>query len=261
MKTLNEIRQCDIFSHTVIEALQKKEPINLKVDYNDDSYCVVVTQDCDIVHEKQDEEPFVEFIICGLTNDKSYKNGKNPRKLHLENGNKIFEFNIYNRFFVKKELLIEYKFTDASDQLTDDNKKILKKWLGNRYIRAAFPDAFNERFSQLGKKIDVFLKKSLSEKVSHIFFEVEDKELPKDEVYELNVVVVVDTENDDEKSEICNAYEDLFGRIEGINSYVRVETEDGFTLKDLRRYKRWDKDSISFSKPNHSFPVEGLDLV
>lgn len=261
MKTLNDIRQCDIFNNAVLKSLMNYDPVKLDVSYSDNSFCVVITQDCDIVHTKTEDEPFVEFIIGNPTNDKSCKNGKNPRKLHLENNEKTFEFIVHNRFFVKKEKLSDYKFTDSNGLgiLTAENKKILKKWLGNRYIRAAFPDKFNERLSKanITKKL---LDKAISSKVSHIFFEVEDRELSKEETYTLNVMVVVDA-SDPEKIHIEDAYNDYFKDIEGIESYVSVVTEDEVTLKDLRNYKRWDKDSISFSKTNQSSPVEVIDQV
>lgn len=261
MKTLNDIRQCDIFNNAVLKHLMNYDPVKLDVSYSDDSFCVVITQDCDIVHTKTEDEPFVEFIIGDPTSDKSCKNGKNPRKLHLENNEKTFEFIVHNRFFVKKEKLSDYKFTDSNELgiLTAENKKILKKWLGNRYIRAAFPDEFNKRLSKtnINKKL---LDKTISSKVSHIFFEVEDRELSEKETYTLNVMVVVDA-SDSEKIQIEEAYDHCFADIKGIESFVRVVTEDEVTLKDLRNYKRWDKDSISFSKTNQSSPVEVIDQV
>lgn len=148
MNTLKDLRQCDIFDSSVLKSLQGFCPIKLNVELSEKSFCVVVTQDCDIVHEKKEEEPFVEFIIGNPTDDKSCKNGKNPRKLHLENKEQILEFIIHNRFFVKKDSLVGFEFSDVLFELTSDNKKILKKWLGNRYTRAAFPDEFNIRLAK-----------------------------------------------------------------------------------------------------------------
>lgn len=71
MKTLKDLRQCDIFDSSVLKSLQNFCPINLNIELSEKSFCVVVTQDCDIVHEKKEEEPFVEFIIGNPTDDKS----------------------------------------------------------------------------------------------------------------------------------------------------------------------------------------------
>jgi len=267
MKTLNDLRQCDVFDNSTLRSLQKLCPVNLNVVISENSFCVVVTQDCDIVHEKT-EEPFVEFIIGNTTEDKSCKNGKNPRKLHLVNNEQIVEFIIHNRFFVKKESLLEFKFSNDLFELNSDNKKILKKWLGNRYTRAAFPDEFNNRLRR--SKISKLVDKVFSSKVSHIFFEVEDVELSPDESYELNVLIVLDFDSiykenpdlDEEKTK--DEYEKKFTEAfetDGIDLFLQVVSEDDVTLKDLKKYKRWNMDSVSYSKQNQSFPVDEIDKI
>lgn len=259
MKTLNDLRQCDIFDNSVLKGLQNLCPVNLNVAMSEESFCVVITQDCDIVHEETDEEPFIEFIIGNFSEAKSCKNGRSPRKLHLENNGQILEFIIHNRFFVKKDSLIGFEFSDVLFELTPDNTKILKKWLGNRYTRAAFPDEFNTRLKNA--KVEKITEKGISSKVSHIFFEVEDRELSSEEIYQLNVMVVVDNSDDVDKNAIEDAYFEVFDNIEGIETNLRVVTEDEVTLKDLHNYKRWDKDSISFSKQNQSLPIEEIDKL
>ena len=259
MKTLNDLRQCDVFDNFVLNRLQGLCPVNLNVVLSEESFCVVVSQDCDIVHEDTEEEPFIEFIIGKFSEAKSCKNGRNPRKLHLENNGQILEFIIHNRFFVKKDSLVGFEFSDVLFELTQDNKKILKKWLGNRYTRAAFPDEFNARLAKA--RVSKLTEKDISSRVSHIFFEVEDIELSSEEIYQLNVMVVVDNSGDVDKNAIEDAYFKAFDNIEGIESNLRVVTEDEITLKDLHNYKRWDKDSISFSKQNQSLPIEEIDKL
>ena len=236
MKTHNDLRQCDVFDNSVLNRLQALCPINLNVVLSEKSFCVVVSQDCDIVHKETEEEPFIEFIIGKFSEDKSCKNGKNPRKLHLENNGQILEFIIHNRFFVKKDSLVGFKVSDVLFELSRDNKKILKKWLGNRYTRAAFPDEFNTRLAKA--KVSKLTEKGISSRVSHIFFEVEDRELSSEEIYQLNVMVVVDNSGDVDKNDIEDAYFEAFDNIEGIESNLRVVTEDEITLKDLHNYKR-----------------------
>ena len=155
--------------------------------------------------------------------------------------------------------MVGFEFSDVLFELTSDNKKILKKWLGNRYTRAAFPDEFNIRLAKA--KVSKITEKGISSKVSHIFFEVEDSELSPDEIYQLNVMVVAETSDDVEKGKIEDAYFEVFGNIEGIRTNLVVVTEDEVTLKDLHNYKRWDKDSISFSNQNQSLPIEEIDKL
>ena len=155
--------------------------------------------------------------------------------------------------------MVGFEFSDVLFELTSDNKKILKKWLGNRYTRAAFPDEFNTRLAK--SKVSKITEKGISSKVSHIFFEVEDSELSPDEIYQLNVMVVAETSDDVEKGKIEDAYFEVFDNIEGIRTNLVVVTEDEVTLKDLHNYKRWDKDSISFSNQNQSLPIEEIDKL
>lgn len=82
-----------------------------------------------------------------------------------------------------------------------------------------------------------------------------------DEIYQLNVMVVAETSDDVEKGKIEDAYFEVFGNIEGIRTNLVVVTEDEVTLKDLHNYKRWDKDSISFSNQNQSLPIEEIDKL
>lgn len=268
MKTLNDLRQCDVFDYSVLKDLQSLSPVNLNDTLSEKSFCVVVTQDCDIVHTPKEDEPFVEFIIGTFSENKSCKNGRSPRRLHLENNNQIIEFIIHNRFFVRKDSLASFEFSDTLFDLSNDNKKILKKWLGNRYTRAAFPDEFNNRLSN--SNASKIVEKSLSSKVSHIFFDVEDVELSSEESYELNVLVVLDfdsmyKENPDLNEQTVKAkYEKDFTeafKTDGIEVFLRVVSEDEITLKDLQNYKRWDKDNISFSKKNQSLPIEEIDKL
>lgn len=90
---------------------------------------------------------------------------------------------------MKKESLDGFDFQNTFFELTGDNKKILKKWLGNRYTRAAFPDEFNMRLSKA--KVSKITEKIISTKVSHIFFEVEDEELSEDEKIINNYVLLI----------------------------------------------------------------------
>ena len=72
-------------------------------------------------------------------------------------------------------------------------------------------------------------------------------------------MVVTDTTGD-EKDKIEDAYFEVFDEIEGVKTNLRVVTEDEVTLNDLHNYKRWNWDSISYSK-NQSLPVDEIDKI
>ena len=102
MKTINDLRQFDIFDNSVLQSLIKLNTVSLDLNMSKESFCIVITQDCDIVHTPIEEDPYIEFLIGNLSEDKSCKNCRNPRKLHLEDNGQIFEFVAGNKFFIKK---------------------------------------------------------------------------------------------------------------------------------------------------------------
>ena len=259
MKTINDLRQFDIFDNSVLQSLIKLNTVSLDLNMSKESFCIVITQDCDIVHTPIEEDPYIEFLIGNLSEDKSCKNCRNPRKLHLEDNGQIFEFVAGNKFFIKKELLNSFGFQGVYINLSDDNKKILKRWLGSRYTRASFPNSFNERLRKT--EVEKLAYRAKSANVTHIFFEVTDAELPDKVPYEINVMVV--TDDSTKKGSIEDDYFDVFdkAKTQGIEANVRIVTEDEVTLSDLKKYKRWYVDSISISKKSHSSPVDGIDNI
>lgn len=67
MKTLNELRQGEVLNNSTLKRLQDLCPVNLNVVMSDESFCVVVTQDCDIVHVKMARIP-ENFILKMMVN-------------------------------------------------------------------------------------------------------------------------------------------------------------------------------------------------
>jgi hypothetical protein len=260
MKGTGELRQGDLLNTDTVNLLCSvavQKPFRQPAA---DSLCIVLTQDCDIVHNNVAEEPFIECILCHSirTVDGNKLNGKNPRVLHIHNDTQNFEIYIHDRFLIEKEKLAEQKLVKCTAALSADTVKILKKWIARRYTRSAFPDAFNNRLKQ-SKKFQKIAAKEISEHVSHVFFEVEDRELPGTENYRLNVIIVVDAEENTNRTTIEAAYDEALN-VEGIDTNIFIHTEEEVTLADLRTYKRWDqKDSYSLS--GHAAPIDEIDTI
>jgi hypothetical protein len=258
MKETGELRQGDLLNENTVKMLCQlavQQPFNQPTE---NSLCMVLTQDCDIVHGDISEEPYVEFILCNPIQilDGNKLNGKNPRLIQIQNDQQKFEISIHDRFMVKKKNIAKQKLETSNSKLSADNVKIIKKWVARRYTRSAFPDAFNSRLSK-SKGYQRIATKEISEHVSHVFFEVEEVELSSDQNYNLNVLIVVDEDGMKNKTEIEVAYENAF-LVEGINSNILVSTEDDVSLYDLRNYKRWDqKDSYSLN--GQASPVNEID--
>lgn len=254
MKGYKDLRQGDLISSEVFHGISDKICL-LELKTSCELYFVLLSQDCDIVHNEIAEEPFLEFIVCSSVENcnGNLKNGKNPRKLQLIDKDKILEFLIHDRVFVKKSKCSGLDF-NCTECLDEDNIRILKKWVAKRYTRSAFPDEFNNRIYS-SKKFSKIASKEISEHISHVFFDVEDVELIAGQNYHLNVLIV--TEADENiREKIDDAYTDALD-VEGVELQLRVVTEDEVTLSMLRTYKRWEKDSYSLH--GEDAPLDEID--
>lgn len=211
---------------------------------------IAVSQDCDI-QSGPDKEPYVEFIIGKETQkvERNFDDGKNPRRLNVFFEGKTYEISVHDRFRVKKDDLQKVSGITDFSNLAEDSVSILKRWLGKRYVRDAFPDEFNNRLSsaKVGRKI---ARIPVSEYISQIYIGRVETELDANEEYKPKIMAVVRDPiimDDEELVEMIETeYEKCFS-CPGIDPEVSVRSEDEVTLYDLRTYKRWDMDSYSLS--------------
>lgn len=204
----------------------------------------VLSQDCDIVGSEA-KEPFLELIaargIGSVSGDCQL--GRNPRILHLEFDSEIIELSIHDRFRVRKG-----DFTSAlrssAGQLAKEQRDILKRWVGRRYLRVPFPDEFNNRLKGNEKRIAQFDKSPEAKDVSIVLVRLSsDEELPASVPYRLRIVLgVKDGLGPERKETIERHFEAAMTASGVIIDDLALREEDDITLRDLRSYMRWDKD-------------------
>lgn len=257
MENYKILRQGNLIPATLTLELLKKSSFKPVSELSEEESLFVLSQDCDIVHLRVDEEPYIEFLLCHKIEkqDGNLLNGKNPRRLHLIESGSIYEFYIINRVMIQKSELDNFNF-ESLESFNEDNIRIIKKWVARRYTRSAFPDNFNRRLFS-SNKYKKIASKQISEQISHVFFEVEDTELPDNQNYNLNVLIVSDAKGQD-KDDIEDAYYEAFS-VTGIELNIRIVTEDQVPLSMLRKYKRWEKDSYSLS--GQAAPLDEIDTI
>ncbi|MDQ2644658.1 MAG: hypothetical protein M3020_12630, partial [Myxococcota bacterium] len=136
-------------------------------------HAIVASQDCDIVANVKTEAA-VDLLPAVVSSESSADQlyGKNPRKLCLALGNGQFAtVDVRRRVTVEKSLVSAIEpVTSAS--LSVSERKVLAKWLGKRYTRPAFPDAFNERLRPNTSKLDRLLKRAEGRQVTAILLQL-----------------------------------------------------------------------------------------
>jgi hypothetical protein len=222
--------------------------------WSDRSIFVVLTQDCDLVHSSYDVEPNVELIAGAFVDaaDKSLCHGRNPRRLHLDadrgGSPAVVAFLVQERLVVPRSMLEDHT-PEPAVRLGREERRLLCEWVAKRYVRAAFPDAFNARAQAAHRTIEKALKRG-GEHVTGLFLMIEpDEERAAGEDYRIILRVTARREAlADEAIELvlvrlAKAIASALASCDGIVvEDHQLVSEAQFTLEDLRSFKRWDWD-------------------
>ena len=101
-------------------------------------FVVIISQDCDILHDRIEDEPYIDFLTgCfAIEKDGNLFHGKNPRKLQIEHNKGIIRFVIHDVQRVKKGKFIEIDPKHSSMTLAKKDIKLIINWIAKRYARA-----------------------------------------------------------------------------------------------------------------------------
>lgn len=225
---------------------------------------IIISQSCDLTHHDLSGEPFAELLVASIIEEVNgmFTKAKNPRKLHVEmfdgeGSSNILEFMPCNRLFISRDIL--------SSKKPDENRYILRRdidvialWIAQRYKRAALPDNFNQRLSQVSKKRSRIHKK-ISPHVSGLYIDLYPyEELAPGERYSINLLALLpDSKADNIESvkEDINYLADLFERF-GIEVEHYVTTEDDVPYGKVCQMQRFPLEYLSLSDEETPLPPE-----
>jgi hypothetical protein len=234
----------------------------------DGTRLLVVTQSCDLLHETLEDEPFVDLYGCEPLDPEQAPRGdltaaQNPRSLMIElsvDGEaKWFRIDAKGRALVPRHRLCAIS-PDPSVQVEDRAVTILQRWLINRFVRTALPDAFNARAQKVyGKSRDALKKRGVS--FIGLYIRVTpNTELPEGQSYTVDFVGLVEeslgldqrAEIDRLLGKIAKNYRETDG-IEECDYQVMGHEEASYSL--LRTHRRFSLDYLSLrKKPGGELP-------
>jgi len=223
---------------------------------------LLITQDCDLVAPAS-KEPWVEFLVTESIRhvDGNFTLGRNPRVLDLAVGVPCFRLSIHRKIKVPKNLL-ESCSRDSQLSWPSTELNVVLRWLARRYLRPAFPDAFNARLSVASDAILRWEKKA--DDVSFVLFQLNtDAELEPGDSYVLDVILgFPKLPYQKAQSDWEVSFETLLS-VPGIFiNNVRCLSEDDINVPILRAYKKWEKDFRSLPEgPEKAIAPVGLDTV
>jgi hypothetical protein len=187
--------------------------------------------------------------------DSTFTHGRNSRRYHFEgifNSAQVkLEAFAFDRFLVKRTLLaIEPPISPRS--LEKETINVLRDWIAKRYIRQAFPDAFDQAANTVKakKKVDDYLVRyRRSQILIEVFVAFPDRSnIP----FNVNFMVVVNPDKvaadwPVQKQGLEDEFSACWDGADGINIEVVALSANQVTLAELLRgrYMKFDRDWIS----------------
>lgn len=232
----------------------------IEADPGPDDCLIVVSHDCDLLHRELEKEPFVEFVVARSVESAAgdILFAKSPRRLALQSAEYTFEVDAHSKCRAYRQAIMTLA---PGGFLSDLDLRILRRWLANRYSRAAFPDAFNGRSSRVGEKVKKILRGVPD--LSGIFLSTTEVELAAADPYRIVVIGCMPALAYghqgrriacQEAVDKISSFLDGCDGIEVVDSELRSEA--AVSLDDLHFMKRWDYDSLSYRDDSGSLTPE-----
>ena len=146
------------------------------------------THDCDLLNRDLEKEPWVEFLRGSTPGarkpDRSLVPGRNPRRIQVEaisgTDTLLLEVSVHDRFLTPPGIPGRPYFRPGKEAGEGCPLRFLVQWVARRYVRAALPDAFNERIRPIHCGLSAFFDRH-ERSLPEVFIRVEPMtELPPD---------------------------------------------------------------------------------
>lgn len=268
--------QGHILSPAVAEAARtcgdQRWPQHLNIDTARD-WLVIVSHPCDVRNRRPGKEPTAEVLLARpYSNQKdklhsTFTHGKNSRRYDFEGGCEASPIKLtaaaYERFPINRMVLADAP-PDPQRTLDGETIKVLREWIAKRYIRQAFPDAFDQAADAVKAKdkVDDYLirhRRTLT--VVEVFVAFPAQTQPP---FDLDFLIVV---NPDQvgadwpalQGRLEDEFEACWNGATGITIEVTAKSADLVTLAELARgrYMKFDREWISYEHDPESGPAPG----
>lgn len=236
--------------------------------FAESDWLIVTSHDCDVVNGRLEKEPTVEVLRASVVQqkkpDKQQVWGRNPREMQVAaddgvGGQVVLSVKVHERWSMPRELLA----SEAPHRVLDDKtRRLIAEWLAKRYIRAAFPTAFDARWRSKMKDWTSLLE-AQSQWVQGIYLRLSTQaELGDDKPYKVHLIVAVPAASTKgpawakKKPELESLVETFWKQFgPGIECVgVEVIATNALTLADIEKYQRFDADWVSFADDSPATP-------
>lgn len=217
---------------------------------------LVASQDCDVA-ALQEVEPDIELVpvVLGDSSDPEFLHGRHPRKICLPMSDGSFATGDIRRRLQLDKSEAEGLLHPDELRLEQGQLRHFTRWLGKRFTRDPFPDAFNRRIDVQKKVIEKALKSANSKHVTTVLVQLStEDELPADQDYELAIWFTCDERifvSPAEKTKVdafAKAYKDAVAACPGLTlREAEVKSHRDVTMEDLHFMRRFEYDHRTYS--------------
>ncbi|MFT2719899.1 hypothetical protein ACMT4L_07835 [Deinococcus sp. A31D244] len=218
--------------------------------------CMVITQDCDLVHHNFEAEPWCEVLLLRSIEeaDGNFMWAKSGRMLHMSVPTVgEYECSIHDRHRIPRWYLVGHA-PDTSMTLDPRTLNLLRQWLARRYARVALPDEFNRRVGSMQKKVMKALEK-VGEDIQEVYLNTQFRELQADEEYLITLIGTMEDEVYEDtvkQAAVDAALSKAAGLLEKCHGVKAVDYEvrarEDVSLSEIDHLRRWDYlDPVSLS--------------
>lgn len=217
-------------------------------------WAIVISQDCDVANGDADVEPVVEIAIATpiAAIDPARQQLRNPRELHFElrteAGVRPVSVQVRDRAMIEKMALLD--IAPRNSLVRDADVASIAALFGERYTRAAWPDAFERRLGPAKRRLKTVLQK-YSEEIAEIFIALRpSEELDDKQAYNVLVYVVLNDVVTDGKQ--AKEYNSLKVEIKAAVRRPIHEKCTGINLDDVIVCSRQE---VSLRELDHMRPI------
>lgn len=222
---------------------------------------LVLNQTCDLVNDSLVKEPVVELLPLSriAKADTGMLNGRNPRQIHFEvivGGSPcIVEAFAPKAVSLSRELFLKAK-PSTNWCLGDPALKSLLAWRAARYLRTAFPDAFENRLKPVFKDFRTLVE-GIHVHLHSLHIRVDPfGPLDENDAYEVDLLLVIRRNSHDVKATrdtvivTGRQLEILINSATGlVCTSCKVRAPQEITLEEINGYLPWERhDYLSFGE-------------
>ena len=256
-----------VLGPALMNAARERAPSGLTIA--DSDWLIVTSHDCDVVNDRLEKEPTVEVlraeVVSRTSPDKQQVWGRNPRNMQLEVQDQrgaavVLSLKVHERWTLDRDFLSS---EPPAHVIGTKERRLIAEWLAKRYIRAAFPTAFDCRWRTKMRAWTDILEKH-SRWIQGVYLRLSTmRELAEADPYKVHIIVAAPAEV--KKDVAWSAMRDAIDRdVETFWSQFTPSIEcvgvdvlgtDQLTLAEIEPYQRFDADWVSFADDSPATPA------